>query len=148
MTPRAGMTARIGMAPTIGHELPYVQAVADLLYVVNVAWLRSAVARGLQPPTRALQCEPPWCEHGVVYVRYHGAMHRGRERDYFDGPMMFHFGEGTCIEIAAYDAAASTVLEGRPARPLATGARPDFHCAVRYANGETFDSTGGVQPWR
>lgn len=142
------MLARVHLAPAWGTERDALQGIADMLYLRNLAWIRSTVARGLVPPLRAQQCEPPWCAGAVGYVRFHGTEPLARDRDYFDGPMMFHRGEGTCLEIASYDAAASTVLESRPARPEVVGTGPSFHCIVRLADGSTFDTTEGVTPWR
>ena len=144
----AGHLARVHFAPTWGSERQSLQAIASTLYSANVQWIRDALRRGLVPPLRALSCEPPWCERGVFYVRYHGDAPVGVERDYFDGPMMFHRGRGTCIDVASYDAAASTVIENRPATPEVVGELPHFHCIVRFADGSTFDPTAEALPWR
>lgn len=141
------MLARIHAAPNAADLPAVLQRVADLLYEVNVTWLRGLVARELDPPIHALHCAPPWCSRPMVYVPHRGAP-LGTTRDYYDGATMFHRGSGTCIEIAAYDAAASTVIAGVNARPLVVGQLPSLHCIVRLADGSTTDPTTEVKPWR
>ena len=144
------MLARVYLAPQLGTEREALQGIADMLYARNVAWIRSMLASGLVPPARALLCAPPWCERGVRYVRFHGTRPLDRERDYFDGPVMFHRGEATCLELSAYDAAAMTVLEGVSASPLVVGGGPSYHCIIRIPGPPvaTLDLTEGVTPWR
>lgn len=131
------------------HELDVIgvlQLQADLLFGINALWLRRMLARGLHPPLRALQCTPPWCARRVQYITHRG-LPLGKSRDYYDGPMMFEDGAGTCIEISSYDAAASSVMLKIPARPLVVGELPNLHCVVRYDSGRTFDPTAEVTPW-
>lgn len=143
------MIAVLALAPRIGQQREALQAIADALFNVNVRWIRDAIDRGLEPPRRVISCRPPWCQvQPVKYVRFHGSQPLGRSREYYDGPMMFHVGEGTCIEIAAYDAAADAVISGRSARPLVVGEAPSYHVVVQYADGTTADCTEGMQAWR
>ena len=141
------MLARIHAAPNTADLAAALQVVADALYSINIAWLRRIVARGLQPPTQLLRCAPPWCSRPIVYVTHRG-LPLDTTRDYYDGPTAMHRGSGTCIEIASYDAAASTVLLQKPARPLVVGQLPGMHCVVRYDDGALYDPTSEATPWR
>lgn len=142
------MESTFYLAPDWGSELAVLQLHADMLYQVNLAWIRDAMRRGLRPPLRALSCEPPWCATPPRYVPHHGSEPIGIARRYYDAPMLFHRGEGTCIELASYDAAASTLLELKPARPKVEGERPYFHCYVLRSDGQTLESTARDSTWR
>lgn len=131
MKPRAAIIARVHLAPTTSRRLATRQQIATFLYAVNVAWLSDVLSRGQIPPMRLLLAEPPWTEtRRMVYEPFHGDTPRDRERDYFDGPYAMHVGRATCIEIAAYDAAAISVLEQRAALPVIIGHHPDYHAIV------------------
>ena len=143
------MQSTFVLAPRWGTERDALQLHADMLYQLNLLWIRDTMRRGLRPPLRALSCEPPWCATPPRYVSHHGPQPIGRERDYFDGPQVFHIGEGTCIELASYDAAAATLLELTPSRPIVECVRQRFHCYVRRdKDGATLDSTSKGSTWQ
>lgn len=122
---------------------------ASLLLVLNglvqhnVAWLLAARARKLEPPCCTGCAEPPWCATPVRYVPHHGAP-QGEAREYWDGPTMFHRGEGTCADIVAYDCAC-LLLEGRDARIVLEAAGPvgEWH-AVLIVDGERRDPASKI----
>lgn len=140
------MLARIHAAPNVSSLRTALQTIALTLYDLNRVWITDAVRGGLTPPRRVADCEPPWCPQPIIYRRHHGSSPAGDDRDYFDGPTMFHRGEATCIDIAAYDAAAMTVLEGVDARPLVVGDElTKLHCIVLLPRSRT-DPTTGLRP--
>ena len=135
---RGGMLARVHVSPTASDATRFVflDGVLQLLVAVNRAWLREQLAAGRTPPLSVRLAEPPWCAAPIRYVRHHGEP-LARDRDYQDAPTMLHAGEGTCIDIAAYDAAALIEIAKLPARALLVGAWPKLHSviAVRRADG-------------
>lgn len=122
------MRAVFHVAPPSGSLGDSLQVIADALTAINVVWIRAAKGRGLDPPCCTHCAAPPWLTRPVRYVPHHGAPH-GTERQYLDGPTMFARHVGTCIDIAAYDAAAE-IVKGRNARALVIGGPIDFHCVV------------------
>lgn len=139
------LRARIHAAPTSSSLREALQILAMALFDLNRLWLRDARARGLDPPPRASECRPPWCSERLSYIPWRGEHELDVDRDYFDGPMMFHQGEGTCLEIAAYDAAAMVEIDGMQARPEIVGEPPRMHCVVLLSSGATIDPTAGLQ---
>ncbi len=138
---RAAAIARLHLAPSTSRRRDTAQTIALVLYALNVTWLSDAVRRGQQPPLRLLLASPPWTIAPMIYEPFHGELPRARERDYYDGPFALHAGHATCIEVAAYDAAAMSVLEHRPALPRVIGEHPDYHTIVELADGTWIDTT-------
>ena len=131
------MQALFVIAPA-GNLLEPLQVIADALTRLNVIWLREQLARGHKPPCCTHCAEPPWTGPNLVqYVPHHGAA-QGELRAYFDGASMLHRGQGTCIDIAAFDAACR-VLKGDPLARAVVIERADmageFHCVVDDKDG-------------
>lgn len=138
------MQALLSLAPS-GPIGPRLQVVADALTEFNVLWLQEQLARGNKPPCCSHCAGPPWTgPHNVGYVSHHGAM-AGELRAYLDGPTMMHTGKGTCIDIAAYDAACRRIRGDATARAVITGDGPAFHCVVVDATG-THDVASEFEP--
>lgn len=128
------MQALLSLAPS-GPLSERLQVVADALTHLNVMWLQEQAARGNVPPCCSHCAGPPWTgPERVAYVRHHGAM-SGELRAYLDGPSMMHAGRGTCIDIAAYDAACRRMRGDAAARAVVEGDGPAFHCVVIDATG-------------
>lgn len=126
--------ARLLVAPAPDDRESFLLVVAQALHRINLAWITSQLHAGRTPPSRLLLAAPPWTIRTIVYVPWHGTP-RGRQRDYFDGPVAMHRGEATCVEIAAYDAAAMIAIEQRSATPIVMGAWPDLHCVIARGAG-------------
>lgn len=141
------MLARIHAAPNVGSIRAVLQVIADAAFAINRLWLADARAAGRSPPASTSACAAPWCGRAIVYRPYHGTKPAASDRDYFDGPIMFHRGEATCIDVAAYDAAALVELQGIDARPRVVGDElVALHCIVVLPSGETLDPTAGLAP--
>lgn len=144
---RRGIVARVHIAPMGGTRESAIGLVAVWLFTQNALWLSAQLRAGKTPPRRLLLAAPPWCtsrggcDRGVRYVTHHGDEPRARERDYFDGPTAMHVGEATCIDIAAYDAAAMYVLEQRDAATINVRAWPDMHFVVEVGESRFDTST-------
>lgn len=141
------MLARIHAAPNVGSIRAVLQVIADTLFAINRRWIADALARGLSPPRSVGDCSPPWCSRRITYRPYHGKLPASDERDYLDGPMIFHRGVATCIDVASYDAAALVEIDRVDARPEVQGVElTQLHCVVALANGRTLDPTAGLEP--
>lgn len=140
MAARRPIVARVHIAPMGGTRERAIELVAVWLFTQNALWLSAQLRARKAPPRRLLLAAPPWCAKRVQYVRHHGDQPRGRERDYFDGPTAMHVGEATCIDIAAYDAAAMYVLEHVDAAAINMRAWPDMHFVVE-AGSLRFDTS-------
>jgi len=131
------MQALLVVAPS-GPLVERLQVIADALVRLNVLWLQDQLAAGHKPPCCTHCAEPPWTGPALVsYVHHHGAA-QGELRAYLDGPSMLHVGRGTCIDIAAFDAACR-IVKGDPsarARVVDGPAMGDFHCIVVDKDGE------------
>ncbi len=137
---RRGIVARVHIAPMGGTRESAIGLVAVWLFTQNALWLSAQLRARKSPPQRLLLARPPWCANPVQYVRHHGDEPRSRERDYFDGPTAMHVGEATCIDIAAYDAAAMYVLEHRDAGTVNVRPWPDMHFVVEVGK-RRFDTS-------
>lgn len=122
------------------------QVIADTLFALNRIWIRDALRAGLDPPRRVSDCAPPWCARPIIYRPFHGRVPAADDRDYFDGPTIFHRGVATCIDVAPYDAAALVEIAGADARPIVLGDElRALHCLVLLAPNRTLDPTAGLQ---
>jgi hypothetical protein len=147
------MLARIHAAPNVESHARALQTIADALFALNLQWIGDARRGGLDPPPRVSDCAPPWCSRPIIYRPYHGDRPAARERDYFDGPTLFHRAEATCIDVAAYDAAAISILEDRFAMPFVEGDElAKLHCVVllprergTLADARRVDPTAGLR---
>ena len=136
-----GIEARIHLAPASGTIVESLRSIAVALRFANITWLRAQVLAGKRPPRRLLLARPPWSVRPMQYVQFHGGEDpRSRARRYFDGATAMHVGEATCIELAAYDAAALIVFEDRPAVVELEGEWPSLHAVVRTQH-ERFDTS-------
>lgn len=128
---RGGMLARVHVSPTATNEtrLTFLTGVLQLLVAVNRAWLREQLAAAKHPPLSVHLAAPPWTAAPVQYVPHHGEP-LARDRDYQDGPTLFHTGRATCIDIAAYDAAALLEIVQVNARAVIVGAWPSMHAVL------------------
>jgi hypothetical protein len=140
------MIAALTLAPATSDILACLQAVADALVAANTAWLRTQLRRGARPPLHLLSAEPPFAPRPVVYVPHHGAP-VDDVRVYQDGPTAMRTGRATCIDVACYDAPASTLLLGVPrsvaVRPWVSTQRSgplNCHAWLMSPTGELFDS--------
>ncbi len=106
------MIAALTLSPTTRDVLHVLQGIADVLVRANAAWLRSQLDRGVRPPSSLADARPPWSRERVRYVSAHGAA-VGTTRVYQDGPTAMSTGRATCMDIACYDAPASSLLLGR-----------------------------------
>lgn len=135
---RGGILARVHASPgsSDASRVSMLDGLLQWLVAINRTWLREQVAAGRTPPLCVRLAQPPWCVAPIRYVRHHGAP-LARDRDYQDGPTLFHSGEATCIDIAAYDAAALIELVHVPARAVLVGAWPSLHAVlvVRRSDG-------------
>ncbi len=144
------MLAKIHAAPNAYSIRATLQSIAELLFTINRRWIREHVTAGRTPPRSVAECEPPWCPRPIVYRAHHGPRAAGNERDYFDGPSFFHRGEATCIDVAAYDAAALAELDGVPVVVLVEGAvLVQLHCVLlvkrRGEPPQRIDPTAGLR---
>jgi hypothetical protein len=137
-----GIEARIHLAPASGTIVESLRSIAVALRFANIAWLRAQLDVGKRPPRRLMLARPPWSTRPMQYVTFHGGEDsRSRARRYFDGATAMHVGEATCIELAAYDAAAMVVFEDRVAVVQLEGEWPELHAVVRTEHARFDTST-------
>jgi hypothetical protein len=150
------MIAALSLAPTRAGTLATLQVIATALQQANEVWLRSQLEVGRRPPVRLVDAMPPWAPRRVRYVPSHGP-DVGVVRLYQDGPAAMAKGEATCVDIAAYDAAASTVLRREPQSVVVLPVDPtrtDLRCHAwqRASDGNLIDPVRsfaeGTTPWR
>jgi hypothetical protein len=137
------MIAVLALAPTTASILGVLQAIADALVAINERWIRAQLQAGQRPPSSLATARPPWAPRRIAYRASHGAA-VGTTRTYQDGPTAMHSGVATCMDIAAYDAAALSVLAGTPTTvvvlPMGTSGTPlQCHAWMRTQLGELVD---------
>jgi hypothetical protein len=140
------MLARIHAAPNVSSYPAALQIIANAVFALNRLWIRDMLRAGKSPPRSVRDCAPPWCARPIVYRPYHGRVPAAPDRDYYDGPMLFHRAEATCLEVSAYDAAALAEIERVDAGPEVLGEElTRLHCVVRIG-ARTIDPTAGLRP--
>lgn len=132
------MTAPIGEATR--RE---VTEALNLLRLDNMYWISARLNSGLPVPKSAR-------EGGVTYLEPTAAEEKTPEQQFFAAPFLFRprrhgsgrvLKHGACGDIAAYDAAALTVLKGMPTRVIVPAQGPtNYHALIVTPHG-AYDPT-------
>lgn len=139
------MEARIQILPSgPAAEHAALQRVADLLLAVNVRWINDQLAAGHNPPVSAKAGD-------VAYVPWHGDP-IGVSRFYLDGASMLAIRRGTCIDVAAYDAASMALgrwgwggIGAHPVVIVLGGGR--YHCNIGRQGAAPIDTSRSLRRW-
>lgn len=119
------MIAKVHLHSPVGVATQrQVQDIVDMLYRSNLLWIAGRINSGLSVPEGAKAT-------GIRYRPPMGVEKRTPEQSFLSGPDMFWAGEGSCCDIAPFDAAVLTLLYEVRSRPLVPPqGGTSFHCNV------------------